>query len=181
MKRIFLCNWFFIAKCIGHYVLDFVLANVLLAACCFCFLFSFPFSKISPKKVGPLYLLAPLLITSGSELTLFTFPLLITFPHYITIAFECLDFGACMQPPFDGDSLRFAQGHRERLGSILSRWMFGWQGRCRAASSGGCHARCSGRPRLRGPTCRIENRGKCCMYWPSWFDLDPGGWRFEAM
>ena len=53
MKRIFLCNWFSIAKCIGHYVLDFVLANVLLAgwagcwllaACYFCFLFPFPFS-----------------------------------------------------------------------------------------------------------------------------------------
>ena len=29
MKRIFLCNWFFIAKCIGDYVLDFVLVNVL--------------------------------------------------------------------------------------------------------------------------------------------------------
>ena len=33
MKRIFLCNWFFIAKCIGDYVLDFVLVNVLLAGC----------------------------------------------------------------------------------------------------------------------------------------------------
>ena len=32
MKRIFLCNWFFIAKCIGDYVLDFVLVNVWLAA-----------------------------------------------------------------------------------------------------------------------------------------------------
>ena len=29
MKRIFLCNWFFIAKFIGDYVLDFVLVNVL--------------------------------------------------------------------------------------------------------------------------------------------------------
>ena len=49
MKRFFMCDWFFIAKCIGHYGLDFVLANVLLAgwllaACCFCFLFPFPFS-----------------------------------------------------------------------------------------------------------------------------------------
>ena len=38
---------------------------------------------MAPKKVGPLYLLAPLLITSGSELTLFTFPLLIASPHYM--------------------------------------------------------------------------------------------------
>ena len=29
MKRIFMCDWFFIGKCIGHYVLDFVLVNVL--------------------------------------------------------------------------------------------------------------------------------------------------------
>ena len=76
-----MCDLFFIAKCIGHYGLDFVLANVLLAACCVCFLFSFPFSKISPQKVGPLYLLYPLFITSGSELTLFTFPSLIACPH----------------------------------------------------------------------------------------------------
>ena len=27
MKRIFLCNWFFIGKCIGEYVLNFVLVN----------------------------------------------------------------------------------------------------------------------------------------------------------
>ncbi len=76
-----------------------------LAACCFCFLFPFPFSfhgvvnkvsmpefgfqkgkkhsqKIGPKKVGPLYSLPPLLITWGSELTLFTTPLLITSRHY---------------------------------------------------------------------------------------------------
>ncbi len=64
--------------------MDIVLANVLLAACWFCFLFSFPFSKISPKKVGPLYLLYPLLIASGGELTLFTFPFLIASPHYST-------------------------------------------------------------------------------------------------
>ena len=38
---------------------------------------------MAPKKVGPLYLLGPLLITSGSELTLFTFPLLIACPHYL--------------------------------------------------------------------------------------------------
>ena len=37
--------------------------------------------KNSPKKVGPLYLLPPLLITSGSEPTLFTTPLLIATPH----------------------------------------------------------------------------------------------------
>ena len=66
----------------------------LLAAFAFFFLFlSFPFissqklapknsQKIGPKKVGPLYLLAPLLITSGSQLTSFTFPLLITTRHY---------------------------------------------------------------------------------------------------
>ena len=45
--------------------------------------------KISPKKVGPLYLLSPLLITSGSELTLYTFPLLITFPHYFSNSHLC--------------------------------------------------------------------------------------------
>ena len=28
MKRIFMCNWFFICQCIGDYVLDFVLENV---------------------------------------------------------------------------------------------------------------------------------------------------------
>ena len=44
MKRFFMCNWFFIAKCIGHYVLDFVLANVLLAAGCLLLLLSFSFS-----------------------------------------------------------------------------------------------------------------------------------------
>ena len=38
--------------------------------------------KIGPKKVGPLYSLPPLLITWGSELTLFTTPLLIATPHY---------------------------------------------------------------------------------------------------
>ena len=46
MKRIFLCNSFFIAKCIGDYVLDFVLVNVLLAGCwllaAFAFFFPFP-------------------------------------------------------------------------------------------------------------------------------------------
>ena len=46
MKRIFFCNWFFIAKCIGDYVLDFVLVNVLLAGCwllaAFAFFFPFP-------------------------------------------------------------------------------------------------------------------------------------------
>ena len=97
MKRIFFCNWFFIAKCIGHYGLDFVLVNVLLAgwpaAGCLLLLpsfsfsshfLSFPFisSQISPKTVGPLYLLPPLLIIWGSELTLFTIPLLITSLHY---------------------------------------------------------------------------------------------------
>ena len=41
-----MCNCFFIAKCIGHYVLDFVLANVLLAgwAGCLLLLLSFSFS-----------------------------------------------------------------------------------------------------------------------------------------
>ena len=41
-----MCNCFVIAKCIGHYVLDFVLANVLLAgwAGCLLFLLSFSFS-----------------------------------------------------------------------------------------------------------------------------------------
>ena len=43
--------------------------------------------KNSPKKVGPLYLLPPLLITSGSEPTLFTTPLLIATPHYKCISF----------------------------------------------------------------------------------------------
>ena len=51
MKRIFLCNWFFIAKCIGDYVLDFVLVNVLLAGCwllaAFAFFFSFSYHSIS--------------------------------------------------------------------------------------------------------------------------------------
>ena len=83
------------------------LANVLLAgclllaACCFCFCFCFFFLFLSfhlisshfisfpisshvpsfPKTVGPLYLLPPLLITSGSEPTLFTTPLLIATPR----------------------------------------------------------------------------------------------------
>ena len=111
MKRFFMCDWFFIAKCIGHYVLDFVLANVLLAgwAGCLLLLLSFSFSffisshfisfhpriwiskgiyrytdsqKDCPKKVGPLYSLPPLLITWGSELTFFTTPLLIASGHY---------------------------------------------------------------------------------------------------
>ena len=83
---------FCIGKCIAGW----------LAAGCLLLLLSFSFSfyclsfhtsfgievdknivkKISPKTVGPLYLLPPLLITSGSELTLFTAPLLITTPHY---------------------------------------------------------------------------------------------------
>ena len=33
MNRIFTCDRFFIGKCIGDYVLDFVLANELLAEC----------------------------------------------------------------------------------------------------------------------------------------------------
>ena len=33
-----MCNCFFVAKCIGHYVLDFVLANVLLAGWAGCWL-----------------------------------------------------------------------------------------------------------------------------------------------
>ena len=42
-------DWFFVAKCIGHYGLDFVLANVLLAgwllaACCLLLLLPFSFS-----------------------------------------------------------------------------------------------------------------------------------------
>ena len=41
------------------------------------------FQKSAPQKVGPRYLLPPLLITSGSELTLFTNPLLITTPRYV--------------------------------------------------------------------------------------------------
>ena len=90
-----MCNWFFIAKCIGHYVLDFVLANVLLAGCwllaafAFFFLFLLRFQKgytdsqkNGPKKVGPLYSLPPLVITWGSELTLFTTPLLIASGHW---------------------------------------------------------------------------------------------------
>ena len=51
MKRIFLCDWFFIeVNVFGNYGLDFVLANVLLAGwlaaccCCFCFLLPFPFT-----------------------------------------------------------------------------------------------------------------------------------------
>ncbi len=69
----------------------------LLAAFAFFFLFlSFPFissqklapkksQKIGPKKVGPLYLLAPLLITSGSELTFCCFPFT---NHYSTLQSE---------------------------------------------------------------------------------------------
>ena len=41
--------------------------------------------KLAPKKVGPLYLLAPLLITSGSELTFFCFPFT---NHYSTLQSE---------------------------------------------------------------------------------------------
>ncbi len=140
-----MCNWFFIAKCIGHYVLDFVLANVLLAGWAGCWLFaafaffflfhfhliSFHFipyllscyfrrwngsvfesgsmarlsrsysfwnrnwskfevskgikhsQKIDPQKGWTtLFTIYPLLITSGSELTLFTFPLPIATGHY---------------------------------------------------------------------------------------------------
>ena len=47
---------FLIAKCIGHYVLDFVLANVLLAGCwllaAFAFLFLFLFHFISFHLIG---------------------------------------------------------------------------------------------------------------------------------
>ncbi len=43
---------------------------------------------MTPKKVGPLYLLYPLLITSGSELTLFTFPLLIATGHYYELLYS---------------------------------------------------------------------------------------------
>ena len=50
MKRFFMCNWFFIAKCIGHYVLDFVLANVLLAAGCLLLLLSMPEFEVSKGK-----------------------------------------------------------------------------------------------------------------------------------
>ena len=67
-----------------------------LAAGCLLLLLSFSFSffisshgkgftdsqKNGPKKVGPLYSLPPLLITWGSELTLFTTPLLILSRHY---------------------------------------------------------------------------------------------------
>ena len=59
MKRLFFCNWFFIAKCIGHYGLDFVLANVLLAACCFCFLFPLRPQKLTPKSWTTLFTIIP--------------------------------------------------------------------------------------------------------------------------
>ena len=103
-----MCNWFFIAKCIGHYVLDFVLANVLLTGCwllaafAFFFLFLLRFQKgytdsqkNGPKKARPLYSLPPLLITWGSELTLFTTPLLIASGHYSLFKmriFQCYVF-----------------------------------------------------------------------------------------
>ena len=54
MKRFFMCDWFFIAKCIGHYGLGFVLANVLgiwdWIFGCFCFLFLFVSEKEINKK-----------------------------------------------------------------------------------------------------------------------------------
>ena len=48
--------------------------------------FTTPPKKSSPQKVGPVHLLPPVLITSGSEPTLFTAPLLIASPHYIDIS-----------------------------------------------------------------------------------------------
>ena len=85
-----LCTGFCIGKCIVGW---------LLAAFAFAF-FPFPFISShlsfrlisfhslspamflhSPQTVGPLYLLPPLLITSGSEPILFTTPLLIATPH----------------------------------------------------------------------------------------------------
>ena len=72
--------------------------------------------KLAPQKVGPLYLLYPLLITSGSELTLFTFPLLIACPHdsppslgMITksngrLAFFTTDFGNEVSELFDNST-----------------------------------------------------------------------------
>ena len=56
-----LCIGFCIGTCVA------VLLNVLV--------------KNSPKKVGPLYLLPPLLIAPESEPTLFTTPLLIVSPQ----------------------------------------------------------------------------------------------------
>ena len=106
----------------------------LLAAFAFFFLFLLRFQKgytdspkNGPKKVGPLYSLPPLLITWGSELTLFTTPLLIASGHYLLALGQtyCVSdrshcaCGPCMQ---NADAGCVGRTHEFRTHMLHTNW-----------------------------------------------------------
>ena len=146
-ESLFMCNWFYIGKCIGDYVdtgfcIGKCIAGWPLAAFAFA---SFPFPFISSHFVSfhfipyllpcsfipqnssslSLYLLPPLLITSGSEAILFTTPLLIATPHSGTTE-SCNDTAVEPSSIIACSSLFLGLWPFHRAESLLNFMWYGW-------------------------------------------------------